>query len=1223
MRFGKKFLSALLIVVLCLTVAPFDSFIECFSCQASASSNNVCISSLTPTAFDRYTGNEGDSFFYNLNKQGLADKNNNYYRCGNIGVDETVYKNGFEVWIARWNYSQEISWAAITYDIDGAYKTLSGSTGLIKSYNTTNFDTTVYFYGDEQLLYSQVLTNDNFKFDFNIDVSGVDKLKILVQDNVAVKGGTALALYDLFFDATKTTENTSGTMASGTCGDNLTWVLYNDGELVISGTGEMWNYSLTVEPWYEYRDLIEELTIEYGVSSIGYRAFNNCKNLKNLQISNSVTIIYGEAFSFCTSLEEITVPDSVTVLGDSAFEGCKSLLMINLSENITNIDSLTFRDCDSLTNITIPFNVTNIGFWSFYDCDNLTSVSIHNKVTSIYKSAFTYCDSLEIVYYSGTEEQWNNIDIGVDNECLTNANIIFNSEITPETPTIPEVPDNPDVIPETPFSSYFADYLKDYTLKTANVDMPCEALIAAGGMPSLTWNTVVESIKSLTNFKLGIDEKGYYEAILLDLLANTVTSVDYDKVITETTKEMANMLTNYLVDKNVDVTKEKLDSLDLKNLQDNLQDYFTASNIQITKECFDALIDGTESTAECLDKISTYAIAMQEGQHLVSALELMSEHSDYQPLTDCLNEVATLMNASPEEMAKTVAKKGVAAKTSQVVGDYILGVIKNIFPLETIKDIINIADYGCNLIFPTSTTSEQMYRIYTLYHIEDVAKASFKTASNNYNSADTIANAENVVSCYDMIVRVYEHQIAECNALAELLYTKGLLNAVNNFFSTNSSYDYQNALDWVDSYNVDLDVIKNYKQSAHEERGLSLGLLQPVRFIGIADGKVMGYSEQFVETGSNVTVPNYTILKQNKFLENLGTFEGWFYDLDCTIPVWATSIQVNKPLVLYSKISTKNAKQLQIKCPVNVEIYDDNNNVLLKIENDVLVQNSADFVVIIEGTQKCVLLPCDENYNIKLSATDSGTMNYSVTEIENGAYVRRYNFYDVSLYSGQEFSGNIESGLNVAQSDYALTTKTIENKTAEITPNEVIEKSEMQKLNISVNCVGNGIVSGNMLVTQGDYCVLEAIPNEDSDFDGWYCDNELLSSEKYFSFIVKENMSLTAVFSGDDTHEHSFGEWVVVKAPTATEEGIEECVCSVCGGKETRTIEKLNYIVGDVNGDGKITAADARIVLRISAKLDSMENYNLPLEAFDVTGDGKITAADARKVLRISAKLEK
>ena len=61
---------------------------------------------------------------------------------------------------------------------------------------------------------------------------------------------------------------------------------------------------------------------------------------------------------------------------------------------------------------------------------------------------------------------------------------------------------------------------------------------------------------------------------------------------------------------------------------------------------------------------------------------------------------------------------------------------------------------------------------------------------------------------------------------------------------------------------------------------------------------------------------------------------------------------------------------------------------------------------------------------------------------------------------------------------------------------------------------------------------------------------------------------------------------------------------------------------GDANGDGKITAADARITLRISAKLEKIENYNISLAVLDATGDGKLTAADARKILRVSAKLE-
>ena len=43
---------------------------------------------------------------------------------------------------------------------------------------------------------------------------------------------------------------------SGTCGlngDNLTWALYGDRELVIAGTGEMADYDFHTAPWNEHR----------------------------------------------------------------------------------------------------------------------------------------------------------------------------------------------------------------------------------------------------------------------------------------------------------------------------------------------------------------------------------------------------------------------------------------------------------------------------------------------------------------------------------------------------------------------------------------------------------------------------------------------------------------------------------------------------------------------------------------------------------------------------------------------------------------------------------------------------------------------------------------------------------------------------------------------------------------------------------------------------------
>jgi hypothetical protein len=61
-------------------------------------------------------------------------------------------------------------------------------------------------------------------------------------------------------------------------------------------------------------------------------------------------------------------------------------------------------------------------------------------------------------------------------------------------------------------------------------------------------------------------------------------------------------------------------------------------------------------------------------------------------------------------------------------------------------------------------------------------------------------------------------------------------------------------------------------------------------------------------------------------------------------------------------------------------------------------------------------------------------------------------------------------------------------------------------------------------------------------------------------------------------------------------------------------------MLGDVNMDGKVTAADARVALRISAKLDT--GTSVMLLAADCDGKERVTAADARIILRVSAKLQ-
>ena len=131
-----------------------------------------------------------------------------------------------------------------------------------------------------------------------------------------------------------------------------------------------------------------------GVTSIGKSAFSGCSGLTNITIPAEVTSIGGEAFSGCSSLTNITVPDGMTSLEDGVFAYCSSLTSITIPNGVTSIGESVFRGCSGLARITIPEGVTSIGTMAFYDCSGLTSVTIPEGVTSIGASAFNGCSGL-------------------------------------------------------------------------------------------------------------------------------------------------------------------------------------------------------------------------------------------------------------------------------------------------------------------------------------------------------------------------------------------------------------------------------------------------------------------------------------------------------------------------------------------------------------------------------------------------------------------------------------------------------------------------------------------------------------------------------------------------------------------------------------------------------------------------------------------------------------
>lgn len=186
-----------------------------------------------------------------------------------------------------------------------------------------------------------------------------------------------------------------GAVASGKCGENLTWSIdVEGGSLTISGTGAMWDYSEifvgdgdshTTAPWYAYSPT--KLVLERGITYIGEFAFSGCG-------------IAGD----------LTLPDGVTEIGENAFAYCSGLTSVVLSQSVAWLDNWAFLNCSGISSLTMPKGVTGIGYAAFRGCGSLTSVTIPASVIDINSAAFSNCSSLENIAVDGKNIYYISVD---------------------------------------------------------------------------------------------------------------------------------------------------------------------------------------------------------------------------------------------------------------------------------------------------------------------------------------------------------------------------------------------------------------------------------------------------------------------------------------------------------------------------------------------------------------------------------------------------------------------------------------------------------------------------------------------------------------------------------------------------------------------------------------------------------------------------------------------
>lgn len=262
------------------------------------------------------------------------------------------------------------------------------------------------------------------------------------------------------------------TIASGTCGENVTWVLTDDGTLTISGEGAMADYAGVRRDWPPYNDyynLIDTVNIEYGITYIGKCAFDgvcnlsSCSYLTSVTIPNSVTTIGRAAFYYCKKLTTVTIPDSVTFIDGFAFGDCDGLTSVMIPDSVTFIGEGVFSSCDSLTGIwvdsnnpsysndesgvlfnksqteltqvpctisgsyVVPDSVTSIYPCAFEGCVNLTNIVFPDSLTSIGDAAFFDCTSLTTI---DLPDRLTSINQNTFNKCTNLTSVMIPSSIS-------------------------------------------------------------------------------------------------------------------------------------------------------------------------------------------------------------------------------------------------------------------------------------------------------------------------------------------------------------------------------------------------------------------------------------------------------------------------------------------------------------------------------------------------------------------------------------------------------------------------------------------------------------------------------------------------------------------------------------------------------------------------------------------------------------------------
>ena len=156
--------------------------------------------------------------------------------------------------------------------------------------------------------------------------------------------------------------------------------------MTISGSGKPGTfYSYADTPWYKecgLKDEIEKVVYGSGVTETGNYVFKDCTNLKEVSLSNTVTMVGLSAF-MNTGLTSFTPPATLTTILKDGFRDCTSLKTVELKNGFKDLSFKAFAGDTALDYIVIPERIIGLETNAFDDMKSGFTVYSYADVSGI------------------------------------------------------------------------------------------------------------------------------------------------------------------------------------------------------------------------------------------------------------------------------------------------------------------------------------------------------------------------------------------------------------------------------------------------------------------------------------------------------------------------------------------------------------------------------------------------------------------------------------------------------------------------------------------------------------------------------------------------------------------------------------------------------------------------------------------------------------------------